>query len=292
MSVQSIEDRVQYKMSMAFTNIDAYLRSVLEKLHRDEGILVSDAFNMETMNHLWQSLRAQMDNLGYRDAILEQLTGLEQLHYEIQRQAGEMGLPDQFSHKSQRMISILIQGADAELTQVANQASEQVGQILRRAAMGGVDLSDMLLDIQKKLNIHRAQAQTLITTTLHSFNSHMLVSHAKEVGIEWFAYLGPLDEVTRPWCEQWVERRGTLEMFEATSKMWGRENHPVGIAAWRGGWNCRHHLTPLVGNAIKKYPIGPEDATVRTRILAELGISGSAYTQKEILESIVEGQVI
>jgi len=259
MSVQSIEDRVQYKMSMAFTNIDAYLRSVLEKLHRDEGILVSDAFNMETMNNLWQSLRAQMEAFGYRDAVLEQLAGLEKLHYEIQQEAGQLGLPDQFSQKSQRMISILIQGADAELTQVANMASEQVGQILRRAAMGGVDFSDMLLDIQKKLNIHRAQAQTLITTTLHSFNSHMLVEHAKEAGVVYYAYLGPDDSVTREFCDHWVGMKGTLEQFEETAHRWGREKHPAGIAAWRGGWNCRHRLVPLMGEAIKKYPQGPRE---------------------------------
>jgi hypothetical protein len=247
-------------MSMAFTNLDAYLQSILAKLNRKEGLLVSDAFNMETMNQLWQSLRVQMDALGYRDAILEQLTGLEQLHYEIQQEAGELGLPDQFSHKSQQAVSMLIRGADAELTQVANQAAEQMGQIIRRAALGGVDFSDMLLDIQKKLNIHRAQAQTLITTTLHSFNSHMLVQHAKEAGVKWYAYLGPEDDVTREWCEHWVETRGTLEMFEETAHQWGRGSHPAGIAAWRGGWNCRHHLVPLMGKDLEEWPVGPKGA--------------------------------
>lgn len=283
MSVQAVEDRVQYKMSMAFTNVEAYLRSMLEKVHREGGLLVSDAFNLEAMNNLWQSLRVQMDALGYRDAILEQLTGLEQLHYEIQQEAGELGLPPQFSQKSQQMISILIQGADAELTQVANQASEQVAQVLRRAAMGGVDFSDMLLDIQKKLNIGRNNAQTLITTTLHSFNSQIMVTHAQQAGVKWYAYLGPNelrgatiwqpDHVIRNWCWQWEGRRGTLEMFEATAHMWGRESHPAGVAAWRGGWGCRHLLNPLMGKSILEWPIGPRDAKVRAQIMRELRIA-------------------
>jgi hypothetical protein len=274
---------VQNKMSQAFTNLEAYLRSVLGRLNRKEGLLVSDSFNMESMNNLWQSLRLQMDAHGYRDAVLEQLTGLEQLHYEIQQEASKLGLPEQFSHKSQQAISILIQGADAELTQVANQAAEQMSQIIRRAALGGVDFSDMLLDIQKQLNIHRAQAQTLITTTLHSFNSHMMVQHAKEAGVKWYAYLGPNeqrgstiwqpDHVIRQWCWQWEGFRGTLEMFEATAHMWGRENHPSGIAAWRGGWRCRHLLNPLMGKDLLEWPIGPRDAVVRARIMSELRIA-------------------
>jgi len=108
---------------------------------------------------------------------------------------------------------------------------------------------------------------------LHSFNSHILVSHAQEAGVKWFAYIGPNelrmasswqpDHVIRNWCWQWEGRRGTLEMFEATAHMWGRENHPAGIAAWRGGWNCRHQLVPLMGKDLKEWPIGPRNKTVR-----------------------------
>jgi hypothetical protein len=273
MPAEVVSARVQLRMAQAIASLDDHLHEVLDKLHREGGVVVADEFNLATIDDLVRVLRAQMDALGYREAIREQVVGLQQLAAEIEQEIRDLGgphieTPEKFTAKSERAIELLLRGAESELTQVGNQAAEELGQLLRQAALGNVEYDSLMRDIRKKLEIKRNQADALITTTLHSFNSHIRVMQAREAGVEWFVYLGPNelrgqpgwqpDHVIREWCWHWEGRRGTLEMFEKTSDLWGREDQPAGVAAWRGGWRCRHQLVPLIGKAnLEKWPVGP-----------------------------------
>jgi hypothetical protein len=120
-----------------------------------------------------------------------------------------------------------------------------------------VGADDLLQSVYDAFDRHQARARALITTTIHSFYNSVTVTEATDLGIEQFALIGPDDSVIREWCEHWVERRGTIAQFEATAAQWGRENQPLPVAAWRGGWNCRHDLVPLFDEDLKQYEEGP-----------------------------------
>ncbi|MBW2122947.1 MAG: hypothetical protein JRH07_14060 [Deltaproteobacteria bacterium] len=257
MPVEAVEARVERALTQAFLNLEKYLRDLLKKIHKKEGVLVSDSFNITRLDNTLRSLRVEMDALGYREVILQQLAGLEQLHYEILDKAKKMKLPAEFSRESQQAITMLLSGAEAELMAVADQAAEEISQLLRRAILGGGDVADLLTSISEKLGTKRHQAMTLIVTSLQAFNRTLTMRHAEEAGVEWFVYLGPQDSITREWCSHWVGRRGTKEDFEATASRWGHQKQPTPVITWGGGWNCRHEFVPLVGDAVKKYPKGP-----------------------------------
>jgi len=252
-----IEPVVEAAFRRAFFNLSAYLRSVLKSLKTEQGILESDAFNMSRIDQTIRSLRVQMDVLGYRQAIQTELQSLANLHQQILDQGAAMDLPQEFSQESKMAVRMLLIGAETDMLQLGNSVAGTLGDVLRRSILGGTNFSDLVMDIEGKIESGMSRAVTLAVSTMHSFNSAVRVRHAEENGIEWFAYLGPDDEITREWCDHWVGRRGRLEDFENTAYRWSRGKQPGPVRAWRGGYNCRHELVPVFGKALKDYPVGP-----------------------------------
>lgn len=252
-----VEHKVQNAIKRAFIQLRQYLLAELERLKTEDGLLFRDEVNIMRMDTTIKTLRANMEMLGYREAIYTELNAMEEIVDDIKKKFRLKKLDDTLTTESELTIRALLTGAESELTMVANEAADQLGQIIRRATLGGGKIDDLIFDISKQLDIAMFRAETMASTALHSFHSVVQVQHALDLGLEWFVYLGPEDEVIRPWCQHWIDRRGTIEMFEATVEQWGRENQPSPVSAWRGGWNCRHELVPLVGDDVDKYKEGP-----------------------------------
>ena len=248
--------QVELALERAFGNLDEYLRGQLDRLHEEDGLLVADEHNISNMDSLWRTLRVQMEQLGYRDAVMQQVSALEELQREILDEYPQQA-SDRFAQVSAPALQMLLRGAEADLLNVADAASAQVAELLRTSAVGGGSLDSLIDKIHAKIGYYRANAITLAQSALQSFYSFINVRLAESVGYEWFAYLGPDDQVTREWCDHWVGRRGRIEDFEETADQWGRENQPPGVRVWRGGYNCRHQLVPISGKSLKDYKAGP-----------------------------------
>ncbi len=261
MPPESIEPRVEAAFLNAFANAENYLRRILEDLATDKGIVVRDALNIERIDAALREIRTQMDALGYRDAVYTELNGLTELFREAKKEAESKGFDkkwkEEFVATSRHAVRMLLEGTEAELVQVGNQAAEDVSALLRRSITGTTEYKDLIGSIQRKLEIKRHQAMTLAVTALHSFNSSVRFANAKEAGIEWFRYRGPDDKVTRDWCGHWINRIGTAKMFENTADKWGRKGQPVPVMTWRGGYNCRHRFDPVLEGEVDEHVKGP-----------------------------------
>jgi len=256
------EARVDAALMATFNNIEAYLLNALDDLHEESGgLLVSDEFNIRTMEDVWTSLRPQMEALGFQDARFIQLDALRELHRQVLSESKKwkhgQTVDPSFDNRSQIQIGLIMQGAERELIQVADVASNEITQVLQRAVLGGSSSADLIKRIMTQLQIREANALTLARSTLHSFNSFTTTKLADSVGVEEFALEGPNDSKTREWCGHWVGRRGTWAEIEATANQWGRDKHPPGVKVWRGGWNCRHRWRPVFTSERKQFPKGP-----------------------------------
>ena len=254
-----------------FNNIEAYLLNALGDLHVGAGgLLVADEFNVNTMEQVWGSLRAQMEILGFQNARMVQMQALQELNQQVIKEAkkwkGERVDPS-FTQRSQVQIRMIMQGAELEMIQVADAASVELTQLLQRAVLGGSSQGDLLNKIMTQLKIREDQALTLARTTLHSFNSFTTTNLAESVGVEEFSLQGPNElrgasvwtpgHVIREWDWHWEGRRGTWAEYEATAHKWGRDKQPPGVKIWRGGWNCRHRWRPVFASEYKDFPKGP-----------------------------------
>lgn len=84
--------------------------------------------------------------------------------------------------------------------------------------------------------------QTEITTGLQGFSRTVTMKKAKDVGFTRFKYLGPLDQVTRKFCEHVLEE-GPVYTLEEIQAMDNGQGLPV--MTYGGGYNCRHQWRPV-----------------------------------------------
>jgi hypothetical protein len=252
------ERMIENSFRIAFDYLRRYVNRQIKDYNREGSVVLRDQFNIARMDNTIKTLRHEIDRLGYNQATITTLNILGEQVEEARKMFDDLELDDEFSTESETAIRMLLMGAEADLVAIAGDASNSLSDVLRRSVLGMAQFDDVLYDIERVCNIKQHQAITIAKSALHAFSSTIRVQHAREIGVKWFAYLGPDDEITRDWCGHWLGMRGTMDMFEDTSGEWGRENQPSPVSKWRGGWNCRHEFVPLVGKRqIERYPEGP-----------------------------------
>ena len=247
MSLDVLESRLWSAWGRTFGDLELRLRGMVDELHEDGGLLEMDAYNVQQIDQNLRTMQTQLQEAGVGDALAEQRAVLDDLLGELREEAEGFGLPNVFGPATDKSISMLIDGADADILQVMGKASDDVAQYLRSAIVGGMKRSDLLDSIAKTMGRTRKQAETVTRTSLQTFHRQVTITHARENEIEEFGYVGPRDDITRKWCRRWIGHRGTVAQIEATATMWGRGNQPAPASVFGGGWNCRHDWIPLVG---------------------------------------------
>lgn len=86
----------------------------------------------------------------------------------------------------------------------------------------------------------QANINTELTTSLSAFNRTVTLSKGKDLGFDKYIYLGPDDNVTRPFCQQRVGNTYTMKEIQGWDNGQG-----LPAAIYLGGYNCRHQLRPV-----------------------------------------------
>lgn len=85
-----------------------------------------------------------------------------------------------------------------------------------------------------------ANIQTELNTAVAGFSRSITQKKAKDLGFDLFIYLGPDDDVTRPFCEARVNKIWDTQQIAT----WDNGTN-LPAAQYGGGYNCRHDLRPL-----------------------------------------------
>lgn len=166
-------------------------------------------------------------------------------------------LPDGFAPDVAQEIDAAISGRFKELSQAFGEMSDNVNKTLMRGAVAGLPTEEIAQQISKDLGKSEAVGRTVTTTALHSASRAALVDTADETGADFvYAYVGPLDVKTRPFCRFYGFPDGggskvayTREALRVMSQDPTQQNQPGGemgdVSAALGGYNCRHGLAPI-----------------------------------------------
>ena len=166
-------------------------------------------------------------------------------------------LPDGFAPDVAQEIDQAISGRFKELSEAFGNMSEDVNKALMRGAVAGLPTEDIAQQISKQLGKSEAVGRTVTTTAIHSASRAALVDTADETGADFvYAYVGPLDIKTRPFCRFYGFPDGggskvayTRDALRVMSRDPTQQNQPGGemgdVSAALGGYNCRHGLAPI-----------------------------------------------
>ncbi len=110
--------------------------------------------------------------------------------------------------------------------------------------------AEFLAVAHNRIDVFISQAISVLETDIR-------LETADSRGVKWFWYAGPRDPGNRDWCSHFVDTKVTKEILDKFSDSFGRGRQPRPASIWRGGYNCRHRLVPLVGDRAKKFEVGP-----------------------------------
>lgn len=99
------------------------------------------------------------------------------------------------------------------------------------------------------LQLNLSQARTVVTQNMAAMTRNMNVTLAVNLDFNVFRYVGPLDDVTRDWCQETLLNHSVgFDVGVYTIKdISGMENEagPNPPIYHGGGYNCRHRFVPV-----------------------------------------------
>jgi len=102
---------------------------------------------------------------------------------------------------------------------------------------GSLSTTQAISDIGNEVKKFENFSETWARTTTQGLFSQVNTSLAEDNGIEQFEYVGPVDGITRPFCQDHTGEVRTIDEWDTLSN---GQISPVSI--YRGGFNCRHQL--------------------------------------------------
>ncbi len=108
-------------------------------------------------------------------------------------------------------------------------------------ALTATNLDGVAERVERTLDTHAARATTEARTEIARWNRTVQAVSAAESEAELFAYLGPVDGVTRPFCRTLAQRILTAEQI---SELDNGQTVDSPLTSG-GGFNCRHVFNPV-----------------------------------------------
>lgn len=184
-------------------------------------------------------LRRQLQ-LALRDAGYPQLveaastSGLDRLIAQIERLRGAARLAEFTTMDHARLLALKAL-AKLDLVGQGEAISHALWRTLAQGLFSQRPIADLLDDLSDAIDVEAHEARTLYDTTVNMFGRQVEALKATGEPDEVFAYLGPLDVKTRPFCYERVGKVFTREQIDVM------DNHQLpNVFITGGGYNCRH----------------------------------------------------
>ena len=233
------------------TELAADLKRILKGLLDSIREAGTDQLTLEEIQGVRQLLR-----LGGYDDLLDKLE-VETAHMldVTQERYRKIGLPEAFVSPNPTMIEVLIDAQRADYEFYGDEIAHTIQQSLRRSILGGQTIDQSVEVIEAALDnagLNPANAYTIANSSLLDFAQRSQNVAATEAGAEWYAFLGPDDNVTRPFCQALLDKRFTIEQIDQL------DNGQIpDVFNSRGGWSCRHSWLPVFfEDQLEQFPIG------------------------------------
>jgi hypothetical protein len=222
------------------TTLDSFLYKQLSKLLDP---LNRSKIDKREVSRVLNSLNRSLDEAGLQQVMqrLNQAYG-KQLEYVLSTFDDAGSKAPRFSDVDTIVIEELI---SYDVEKVTTRVQEYVTDI-KRTFQTGV-LSG---DVRPFAELHdkfapglEGQVKTELNTALQGFYRTVTAAKSKELGFELFRYIGPDDDITRPFCESLLERDPAIYTIDEIEAM--DNDQGLSVLTFGGGYNCRHQWRPV-----------------------------------------------
>lgn len=163
-------------------------------------------------------------------------TTYDQVQDEFEQTTGKAALLGKFTRQNLEAL------VDDRLNLAASYVTDYLGDVrsaVLDAVVGGKKIKpEEIFDQAEGRTL--SNLKTELNTSLLAYQRITHIEKAKKAGITKFLYVGPDDEITRPFCAERVDKVFTQDEIDS----WDNEQG-LPAAIYCGGYNCRHHLRPI-----------------------------------------------
>ena len=250
------------QLDRSLVKLNARIVTLTSTLEMEGGLIKGTTANL----HRAQSMRGQIVGLLDETAFNRSIAGLSKTYNAVTAKTGEglkaAGIDPKFTRGDARALTAIKEMDFRRWQAFSTELVDTVQRSIIDSVVSGDRLSvmadsiaDTLLGIGEKPSLIRSRAQTLANTYIQSFDRTVTARKAQQAGIKTFIYLGPDDELTRPFCDDVLagnKNNGfnipgksgkviyTLSEIESMNN--GTPLNPLNFG---GGYNCRHKFRPI-----------------------------------------------
>lgn len=205
------------------------------------GLIAREPSKIESARILG-SLQNELINAGLN----QQIGDLQAIYADelgaINHEFAQLGKVQAFTEIDLETINALVNFDIERVTgQVENYVDDVRSVLMRNVITGETpNFTSLRDDLGNKLV---SNLETEINTGLMAFNRSVTVSKAQDLGFDSFIYLGPEDNITRPFCEKLLQKKPPIYTLDEIQQMDNGQDLPV--LTYGGGYNCRHQWRPV-----------------------------------------------
>lgn len=125
---------------------------------------------------------------------------------------------------------------------MTEEARQALTDSMTRSVIMGQSSQEIERSLRKMVDQPKARIKAWVRDANMQYARGVQLAYAEETGEEYFEYMGPVDDVTRPFCKR-LEGR-ILHRSEIDALDNGQTGQGTALIAG-GGYNCRHHWRPV-----------------------------------------------
>jgi hypothetical protein len=252
-TIQGIKKLVSRNIKETEKDVELFARDFEKFLFRSlDEIIDSAEFNAEPIQVLGQFIELFRER-GMNEILsrIGTLYGSELRH--VQQILRETGINLDMQNVNLGTIEQLIR---FRFEDIENRAIETIGS-LRPIILESIVLGERpnLTDLKDRIETRLINyTKTELNTAIISFSRSVNIAQALDLGLDLFLYVGPDDDITRPFCEDLLAKDPPIYTLAEIEAMDNDQGLPVMTSG--GGYNCRHSWQPLSLKRARRYGYG------------------------------------
>jgi hypothetical protein len=244
------------------SELERQMLVIAGKLRQQGAFFRSDAADVARLAVARREIAQALKESGYEEAVGRLLGSRSRLAREVQREYRRLSGTDIAFARPDLDAFAAISGAQFDaFAELGDEAVNALRRGLQRAVTTGESweswtetLRDAMRTAEGGSPVALRAAETLARTATTQLHRVMQRRMDEELGVEAWVYVGPDDEVTRPFCtallddaadgKTWSEDE--IDELDNSKENGGAGAGPGSAREQGGGWNCRHIWEPLL----------------------------------------------
>jgi hypothetical protein len=240
----------QELLRTALSKLEGRIIDRLQQFKTTDGKLLGPKTNLKQAQRVHADL-AKLFEETYGEAVRTSMKGFPAVAKEIKKSWNDMDIDAEFTGVDRDMIEALRTSTYNEFIEMGTSAQEDIAKKMYDYVASGAPFSELTKAVQGALTGHQdirgrpmtSYVDTYAVDSVMNFNNAVSVGKAKEAGLDYFLYEGTAIKDSRDFCLERMGRIFSREEIESWND-WDWQGKAGPPLEYRGGFNCRHFLSP------------------------------------------------